>query len=512
MGVVNVTPDSFSDGGLFVDREAAVAHAALLADEGADLVDVGGESTRPGAAPVPVDEEIERVVPVIEGVRAARPGVAISVDTRRSEVAQAALGAGAHAVNDVSAGADPAMFPIVREARAGMVLMHMRGDPRTMQDDPRYDDVVGEVHEALRERVEAALFAGLGAEQVAIDPGIGFGKDLGHNLELLRRLDAFTDLDAALVLGVSRKRFIGTITGIEDPADRVEGSVAAAIWGAAHGADVVRVHDVAATVRALAVTDAIARGRDVIVTEGGPRDADAVVLLHGWPGGVHTWRRLAPLLATRFRVLTPALAGTDPLGSAADVRAALAERGVTRFALVGHGHGGGVAQLVADGDPGTKALVLIDSVAFDVAPPGDLDARTFVERGSVEIADLPAADLDAYAGRAAGAPRPGRPDAAHRRDGVVGLPGVPAVGRGGSVRPDGRRGAAHRRMPRRHARGRARQRALPARRRLRPGGRDDPGVPAGAVPGRAARARGRRHVAARAATSLGRPRSVRGGR
>jgi dihydropteroate synthase len=221
---------------------------------------VGGESTRPGAAPVPVDDEIERVVPVIEGVRAARPGVAISVDTRRSEVAQAALGAGAHVVNDVSAGADPAMFPIVREARAGMVLMHMRGDPRTMQDDPRYDDVVGEVHETLRERVEAALFAGLGAEQVAIDPGIGFGKDLGHNLELLRRLDAFTDLDAALVLGVSRKRFIGTITGIEDPADRVEGSVAAAIWGAAHGADVVRVHDVAATVRALAVTDAIARG------------------------------------------------------------------------------------------------------------------------------------------------------------------------------------------------------------------------------------------------------------
>ena len=261
MGVVNVTPDSFSDGGLFADREAAVAHAARLSDEGADLVDVGGESTRPGAAPVSVDDEIERVVPVVEGVRAARPEVAISVDTRRSEVAQAALGAGAHAVNDVSAGADPAMFPIVREAHAGMVLMHMRGDPRTMQDDPRYDDVVGEVHEFLRERVEAALFAGLSAEQLAIDPGIGFGKDLGHNLELLRRLDGFTDLDAALVLGVSRKRFIGTITGIEDPADRVEGSVAAAIWGAAHGADAVRVHDVAATVRALAVTDAIARRR-----------------------------------------------------------------------------------------------------------------------------------------------------------------------------------------------------------------------------------------------------------
>ncbi|HYJ62089.1 MAG TPA: alpha/beta fold hydrolase [Actinomycetota bacterium] len=144
----------------------------------------------------------------------------------------------------------------------------------------------------------------------------------------------------------------------------------------------------------------------MIVTEEGPPDADAVVLLHGWPGGVHTWRRLAPLLATRFRVLTPMLGGTDPVGHAADVRAALAERGVTRFALVGHGHGGAVAQLVADGDPGTEGLVLIDSVAFDVAPPRDLDARTFVERGSVEIADLPAADLDAYAAAPATPPDP----------------------------------------------------------------------------------------------------------
>jgi dihydropteroate synthase len=260
MGVVNVTPDSFSDGGLFADREAAVAQGARLVDEGADLVDIGGESTRPGAEPVPIDDELSRVVPVVEGLRAARPAAVVSVDTRRSEVAAAALAAGAHVVNDVSAGSDPAMFAVAREARAGLVLMHMRGDPRTMQDDPRYDDVVAEVHEHLRERVEAALFAGVEPGRVAVDPGIGFGKDLGHNLALLRSLGRFTDLDAALVLGVSRKRFIGALTRVEEPGDRLEGSLAAAVLGAAAGADVVRAHDVAATVRALRVADAIVRG------------------------------------------------------------------------------------------------------------------------------------------------------------------------------------------------------------------------------------------------------------
>ena len=163
-------------------------------------------------------------------------------------------------VNDVSAGADPDTFEAAREAGAGLVLMHMQGDPRTMQDDPRYDDVVAEVHEHLRERVEAALFAGLDADRLAVDPGIGFGKDLGHNLELLRAIDRLADLDAALVLGASRKRFLGTLMGVDDPADRLEGSLAAAVWGATHGVDVVRVHDVRPTVRALAVADAIARG------------------------------------------------------------------------------------------------------------------------------------------------------------------------------------------------------------------------------------------------------------
>lgn len=260
MGIVNVTPDSFSDGGMFHDAQDAVAHGARLVDEGADLVDVGGESTRPGADPVPLAEELARVVPVIEGLRAARPDVAVSVDTRRADVATRALAAGASLVNDVSGGRDPAMFDVVRDSGAGLVLMHMRGDPMTMQDDPRYEDVFAEVHEYLRERVEAAVFSGIAADQLAVDPGIGFGKDLEHNLTLLRALDGFADLDAAVLVGVSRKRFVGSLSGVDRAADRLEGSIAAAAWCAVNGADVVRVHDVAVTVRALRVTDALWRG------------------------------------------------------------------------------------------------------------------------------------------------------------------------------------------------------------------------------------------------------------
>lgn len=262
MGIVNVTPDSFSDGGMFQDAQDAVAHAARLADEGADLLDIGGESTRPGSDPVSLDEELARVLPVIEGIRASRPDTPVSIDTRRTEVAERGLKAGAAVVNDVSAGADPGMLDTVRDAGAGLVLMHMLGDPKSMQDDPRYDDVVGEVHEFLRERVEAAVFTGLHAEQLAVDPGIGFGKSLKHNLALLRALETFRDLDAAVLVGVSRKRFVGALSGVDRAADRLEGSIAAAVWCAAHGADVVRVHDVGATVRALRVTDAIWRGTD----------------------------------------------------------------------------------------------------------------------------------------------------------------------------------------------------------------------------------------------------------
>ena len=260
MGIVNVTPDSFSDGGMFADAQDAVAHAARLIDEGADIVDVGGESTRPGSDPVSVDEELGRVLPVVEGIRSARRDAVISVDTRRAEVAAKALEGGAAIVNDVTAGRDPAMFPLVRESGAGMVLMHMLGEPKTMQDDPRYDDVVDDIHEYLRERVEASVFVGIPATQLAIDPGIGFGKTLEHNLSLLRTVEEFMDLDAAVSIGASRKRFLGTLTRTDDPTDRLEASLAVAAWCAAQGVDVVRVHDVRETVRTLAVVDAIARG------------------------------------------------------------------------------------------------------------------------------------------------------------------------------------------------------------------------------------------------------------
>jgi dihydropteroate synthase len=259
MGILNVTPDSFSDGGLFVDAEEAVAHGARLADEGADIVDVGGESTRPGADDVPIREELDRVVPVVQGLHLARPDVLVSVDTRRAIVAEAAIDAGACIVNDVSGGRDPSMLGAVARTHVGFVLMHMLGEPRTMQTDPQYDDVVGEVHEYLRERVEAALFAGADASQLAVDPGIGFGKTLEHNVALLRSLRRFADLDAAVLVGASRKRFLGTLTGVEDAASRLEGSLAAAVVSALGGADVVRVHDVAPTVRALAVADAVRR-------------------------------------------------------------------------------------------------------------------------------------------------------------------------------------------------------------------------------------------------------------
>jgi dihydropteroate synthase len=259
MGIVNVTPDSFTDGGMYLTTDDAVRHGARLVDEGADVLDVGGESTRPGAEPVDVDEELRRVIPVIEGLTEIQQTTPISIDTRKPEVARAALEAGARIVNDVTAGRDRAMLEAVADTGAGIVLMHMLGEPQTMQDDPRYDDVVAEVHEFLRERIEAAVFAGIAEERVCIDPGIGFGKNVEHNLALLRSVSALRLLGAAVMVGASRKRFIGVLTGAEDPADRLEGSLAAAVLAASLGADVVRVHDVAPTVRALRVADAIVR-------------------------------------------------------------------------------------------------------------------------------------------------------------------------------------------------------------------------------------------------------------
>ncbi len=263
VGVVNVTPDSFSDGGLHLDPDAAVVHGLRLAREGADVLDVGGESTRPGAEPVTADDEIARVVPVIERLVAKLPDVPVSVDTRKPEVAAAALAAGASIVNDVGAGTEPGMFEVVRDAGAGMILMHMKGDPTTMQVDPIYDDVVDEVTEFLRERLEVAIFAGIPQEQLCADPGIGFGKDLEHNLALLRAARSMREaLDVPFLLGPSRKRFIGTVTDAPDPADRLEGTAGVVAWCAAQGVDLVRVHDVRAMRRVVQAVDAIARTAD----------------------------------------------------------------------------------------------------------------------------------------------------------------------------------------------------------------------------------------------------------
>lgn len=258
MGVLNVTPDSFSDGGRFLDADAAVDHALVLVADGADVVDIGGESTRPGSEPVTVEEERARVVPVIERLAAAHPALPVSIDTRKPEVAEAALAAGACIVNDVSGGRSAGMFDVVREAGAGMVLMHMLGEPKTMQEAPRYHDVVADVKEYLRERIEAAEFAGIPAESLCIDPGIGFGKNLEHNLELLRGLGALTDLGRPLLVGPSRKRFIGTILDLPED-ERVEGTAGAVAWAVAQGANLVRVHDVKQIVRVVRVVDAIVR-------------------------------------------------------------------------------------------------------------------------------------------------------------------------------------------------------------------------------------------------------------
>ena len=259
MGIVNVTPDSFSDGGAFLDSTSAVEHGVRLVDEGADVLDVGGESTRPGSEEVPVDVELARVVRVVEQL-VKQVDVPVGVDTRKPVVARAALDAGAAIVNDVTAGADPEMFTVVRDAGAGLVLMHMRGEPKTMQHDPHYDDVVREVRDFLAGRIGAAVAAGVPRAQLCVDPGIGFGKNLGHNLQILRAIGAFHELRVPVLVGASRKRFIGQLTGVEDPADRIEGTAGAVAWCASQGVDVVRVHDVREMQRVVDVVDAIVRG------------------------------------------------------------------------------------------------------------------------------------------------------------------------------------------------------------------------------------------------------------
>jgi dihydropteroate synthase len=258
MGVLNVTPDSFSDGGEWFDREAAIAHGRELAAQGAAIVDVGGESTRPGAQPVPADVETDRVLPVVEALSA--DGLTVSIDTSKAAVARAALAAGATYVNDVTAlRGDPEMAAVVSDAGCEVCLMHMLGEPRTMQDDPRYGDVVVDVRAFLEQRLAFAVAAGVAEERISLDPGIGFGKTAAHNLELLRRLDEIVAIGRPVVVGTSRKSFLGRITGRDDPHQRVFGTVAANVLAYERGASVFRVHDVAATRDALAVAAATLR-------------------------------------------------------------------------------------------------------------------------------------------------------------------------------------------------------------------------------------------------------------
>ena len=258
-GILNVTPDSFSDGGQFADTDAAVAHGLALAEQGADLLDVGGESTRPGAADVSIEEELRRVIPVIEQL-AKRTSLPIAIDTSKPEVMRAAVAAGAGMVNDVHALRRDGALEAAAELGVPVCLMHMQGEPRSMQDAPHYDDVVGEVHRFLTDRLFACELAGIDRRKVMVDPGFGFGKNLEHNLALLRALERFADLGSGVYAGLSRKAMIGELTGRKLPAERAAGSAAAALVAVQRGARLVRVHDVAATVDALAVWQGVHAG------------------------------------------------------------------------------------------------------------------------------------------------------------------------------------------------------------------------------------------------------------
>ncbi len=260
MGILNVTPDSFSDGGRFLGLPAAVEHARAMCDEGADIIDVGGESTRPGSDPVPADEELRRVIPVIKEL-AVEMTAAISIDTQKAAVAAAALDAGAQIINDVSAlRSDPAMAPLAARTGVPVVLMHMLGEPKTMQVDPTYQDVVGEVIAWLRERVERAVEAGIAEDQIVVDPGFGFGKRLGHNLELLRRLRAMHALGRMVMAGTSRKAMLGRILGAPE-GGRLHGTLATVACAVMAGCHIVRVHDVRPALEVVKVCEAVRRGQ-----------------------------------------------------------------------------------------------------------------------------------------------------------------------------------------------------------------------------------------------------------
>lgn len=258
MGILNVTPDSFSDGGCYLDVAAAINHAKEMVKDGADVIDVGGESSRPGASPASAEEELARVLPVVEGL-VEEISVPVSIDTCKSEVARRALETGAHIVNDITAlQGDAEMARVVAEMGAGVILMHMRGSPRTMQQSPVYDDVVSDISAWLHRRIEYAKTEGIPPDRIVIDPGIGFGKTVNHNLEILRRLDEFRLLNKPILIGTSRKSFIGKILDLPVNS-RIEGTAATITWAIAHGADMVRVHDVKAMHRVARMTDALCR-------------------------------------------------------------------------------------------------------------------------------------------------------------------------------------------------------------------------------------------------------------
>jgi dihydropteroate synthase len=260
VGILNITPDSFSDGGDFLDPEAAARQAFAMLDEGAGILDLGGESTRPGSDPVSQEEELRRVIPVIERILSMRPEAVISVDTYRADTATAALEAGARLINDVTAlRGDPRMASVVEEAACPVILMHMQGEPKTMQNEPHYDDVVREVKDFLAQRAEHAIGSGVRPENIILDPGVGFGKNLEHNLALLRNLDAVVDLGFPVLVGASRKRFIGEISGVQEARERVFGTVATTVLAYERGASYFRVHDVRANREALAVAEAVLR-------------------------------------------------------------------------------------------------------------------------------------------------------------------------------------------------------------------------------------------------------------
>lgn len=275
VGIVNATPDSFSDGDAHDTPEAAIAHGLRLADEGADMLDVGGESTRPGADDVPLEEELRRTIPVIEAL-SRQTSLPISIDTSKPEVMRAAVAAGAGMINDVYALRREGALDMAASLQVPVVLMHMLGEPRAMQDAPAYDDVVGEVHRFLAERIFACEMAGIERKRIVVDPGFGFGKNAAHNLTLLAQLQRFTELGVPVIAGLSRKKTIGGLTGRDVPAERIHGSVAAALIAAQRGAMLLRVHDVAATVDALNVWNAVAA---VPV----PRDTKAQPPAIRWP-------------------------------------------------------------------------------------------------------------------------------------------------------------------------------------------------------------------------------------